>query len=194
MSGWMIDYGVLFPGKVTIYGPMALPVTWTSFEGRSTERGNELSWQTASEVNSDYFIVQHSVDGASFSDVDKIAAAGNSSTSKSYAYLHIGSFRAVNYYRLRQVDYDGTTDYSKVISIINEDQQAIDLVIYPNPTSGMVHFDRSVSDVEVYDNGGRIVKKILVPSTTIDLTDLVPGVYNLKINSGKQTQSIIINR
>jgi hypothetical protein len=194
MSEWMIDYGVLFPGKVTIYGPQALPVTWISFNGKATEGGNALSWQTASEINSDYFIVKHSVDGSSFTDVAKIAAAGNSSTSKTYTYLHTGSFWGVSYYRLRQVDYDGTFDYSKVISIHSDGQDAPDIFFYPNPTSGMIHFDRSVLDAEVYDNSGRIVKKMEVPSTTLDLTDLVPGVYNIKLNSGKQTQSIIINR
>jgi Secretion system C-terminal sorting domain len=194
MSTWMIDYGVLFPGKVTIYGPQALPVTWTSFDGRSTERGNVLRWQTATEVNSDYFIVQYSGDGAQFTDVAKIAAAGSSSTSKTYSYLHTAQSTGVSYYRLRQVDYDGTEGYSKVIAVDKGDQSGGEVVIYPNPTSGMIHFNTPVADAEVYDNGGRIVKKIISSTTTLDLMDLVPGSYNLKLNNGKQVQSIIINR
>lgn len=193
MSTWMIDYGVLFPGKVTIYGPQALPVTWTSFEGRATDRGNELTWQTASEINSDYFAIEHSADGKTFEELDRVTAADNSSTPKTYHFMHEGDMVDMIYYRLRQVDYDGTTDYSKIIAIYPSLKGGLrNITIYPNPTDGKIQFSEPVSEVNVYDTSGRKIKAISNAGKSIDLSDLGAGSYTISFNG--QTQTIIINK
>jgi hypothetical protein len=97
-----------------------LPVVLTSFAGQAASTGNQLKWSTAQEVKSARFVVEASADGSTFAAIGELAAAGNSSTVRNYEYLD-ASATALNasrrYYRLRQVDLDGTTAYSPVVTL-----------------------------------------------------------------------------
>ncbi|RAK65146.1 T9SS type A sorting domain-containing protein [Hymenobacter edaphi] len=96
--------------------PTPLPVVLSSFGGQATTAGVKLSWTTALEKNSAAFYVERSIDGKTFVTVGEVAAAGNSTTARSYQFLDASAATAATrYYRLRQVDQDGTTDYSAIV-------------------------------------------------------------------------------
>jgi hypothetical protein len=194
MEDWKIDYGVKVPGKITIYGPSnaALPVTWLSFDVKAGERGNELTWKTVSELNSDYFVVQHSRNGGSFQDLDKIKAAGNSNIETTYSYVHKSSNSGVDYYRIKQVDTDGSTDYSKLVSVDNTSITKSQISFYPNPSKGIVQFDQPVTQITIMDVIGKVVLRSSGKEVqAIDVATLRNGNYYIEIE-GQRAQLLII--
>jgi len=125
-------------GKVI---PNPLPVELLSFDAKPDGNVVNVKWATASEINSDYFMVQHSQDGIIFEDVEKVEAFGNSSTTKNYSAVDYEPYNDVSYYRLKQVDNDGKFAYSSIVSV--KFQNANSLSVYPNPASGLFNISLS---------------------------------------------------
>ncbi|MBI4929931.1 MAG: T9SS type A sorting domain-containing protein [Bacteroidetes bacterium] len=100
-----------------------MPVEMLSFEGKSKNDGVELTWSTASEKNNDYFAIERSVNAEEWEEAGKISGAGNSSTVQNYEFVDAeisSQYSMLNtqyYYRLKQTDYDGSYEYSKIISV-----------------------------------------------------------------------------
>ena len=175
-----------------------LPVNLTKFEGNwnKVDDVNELSWETASELNSDYFEVQRSFKGSDFEAIGKIAAAGNSNRLTSYAFDDKNiRFNGVYSYRLRQVDFDGTETYSYIVDINVERKGNIGALIYPNPAVGMVNIDLLVGEGSkvmgsIYDSVGKLVlsgiindvTEVSVQTFAVDVSALNPGVYTIMLN------------
>lgn len=107
--------GNFITDKFTIYN--TLPIELVNFEAEKAEQGMLLKWETSSESNNAFFQVQKSRDGFGFRNICKIEGAGNNNFTKEYAYLDRQVFDDINYYRLKQVDFDGAYSYSKIISI-----------------------------------------------------------------------------
>ena len=102
----------------TITAP--LPVVLSAFSGQATSAGNRLSWTTAQELKSASFVVEASADGTAFAAVAELAAAGTSTLAHNYEYLDasaVAQTASRRYYRLRQVDLDGTLNYSPVVAL-----------------------------------------------------------------------------
>ncbi len=131
MYGYDEEIGGAF--DLAVYQPAALPVELISF--RADVVNNEevlLNWQTATEINNDYFIIEHSVDGAEYTPVGHVAGRGTTSETQSYLFTHDEPFFGVNYYRLKQVDLDGSFEYSNVVTATIT-MEAAKILIYPNP-------------------------------------------------------------
>ncbi len=94
-----------------------LPVTLTAFTGVAQGHAVHLSWQTASERNADTFVVEASADGLAFAPVGRVAAAGTTTQAQRYAFSYQPPQPGLGYYRLRQVDQDGTGHYSPVVAV-----------------------------------------------------------------------------
>ncbi|MCG8309158.1 MAG: T9SS type A sorting domain-containing protein, partial [Cytophagales bacterium] len=117
-----------------------LPVELVSFTGKEQNGIVKLTWETASELNNDYFVIEHSTDGSNFVEVGKEEGAGTTQEKQTYFFLHRRPVYPNNYYRLKQVDFDGAYEYSDIIvvrlnKVLNEVKE-LDFVLYPNPTSG----------------------------------------------------------
>jgi Secretion system C-terminal sorting domain len=193
MAGWAIDYGIKSPGKVTLYGPTsALPVDLISFDGHNTKYGNELEWQTASEVNSNYFVIEHSNDGKTFLEIGRSQAKGNSNVLSLYSFVHIDIDLGINYYRLMQVDFDGRCDYSKIISI--ESDKKNETATFPNPTNGLLQFNSPIEQIDVYDNVGTLIFRNKSVGKSMDISFLPDGIYYLKSNNSISSQKIILQK
>lgn len=112
--------------------PAALPVELLSFNGVPLAKSVLLKWQTVTETNSDYMAVEHSEDGRNFTEIGRLAGAGNSLSMIDYELIDEKPGQGINYYRLRQVDFDGATAYSEVVTVRftgNTDQEVP--VVYP---------------------------------------------------------------
>ncbi|HAK79668.1 MAG TPA: hypothetical protein DCM71_22850 [Runella sp.] len=112
-----------------------VPVQLMYFRGKAEAERVRLSWATALEINSSHFNVERSTDLKEFSTIGKLTSAGDSRQLINYSFLDEAPLPGVNYYRLKQVDKDGTSDYSKIIAV-SPQAEATQFVIYPNPSDG----------------------------------------------------------
>ena len=110
-----------------------LPITLISFKGKSTPNGVQLNWTTATEQNNANFELQHSTNGKEFATISILPGSGTSTEYKHYDYIDHNPSAGTGYYRLKQVDMDGTSTYSSVIAIqfsLTPEKSALK-VLYP---------------------------------------------------------------
>ncbi|GAA4357832.1 hypothetical protein GCM10023185_22860 [Hymenobacter saemangeumensis] len=122
---------------VTVNQPAPLPVELTQFEARWNGQASLLTWATASESDNEYFQVERSADGQKFESAGRVAGAGTTSRRSDYSFLD-AEFQVLPgmtvYYRLRQVDASGKTQFSPVKTMTRPGQMAgLVASIYPNP-------------------------------------------------------------
>lgn len=129
-------------GSINSYFPCdcsgALPVEWTGFRVQQVNGLIRLEWQTAFEINNDYFEVERSSDGLMFTALGQIMGAGNSNSTQHYSFLdHEQSLQNQSlFYRIKQVDVNGSFSYSPIKQIqVSGSHPRIDLSLYPNPVN-----------------------------------------------------------
>lgn len=180
-----------------------LPVELISFTGKAASEGIALNWATASEKDNDRFEVQRSADGRSFETIGTVKGNGNSSTKLAYNFTDKTAKANLNYYRLRQVDFNGKFEFSKVISVNGKAVKGMDMVVYPNPsTDGVFNVkmaEATNATLQVTDLSGRLlVSKELknVSEITLDGRSLgmKAGIYlvSLKAGNAATTQKLIV--
>ncbi len=111
-----------------------LPIKLKSFEVTQNDACHNLKWITSSETNNAYFAIEQSNDGKNFYEIDRIEGKGNSNQELSYRYCNTKYTCGTTYYRLKNVDWDGTINYSTIRSIYNECKNH-KIVASPNPFS-----------------------------------------------------------
>lgn len=175
-----------------LYLPIyALPVKLISFTAKNEKQNNKLTWSTTSEVNNAGFEIEKSVDGVSFKKIGFVDGAVDSELLKTYTFVDTHPL-LITYYRLKQIDQDGKSEFSRIISV--EGYQT-PLQIFPNPASGHVVVKDSQKDknVVIRDLKGRIVLKDRLSSDqTVNTTHLSTGTYLLTV--GEQTSRIVIQK
>jgi len=115
----------------------ALPVELTKFQAIQQNEVVNLTWETASELNTEEFIIEHSNNGYSFDEIGSVFSSGNSSETKFYSEEHRTPNEGINYYRLKIVDLDGSFEYSH-IEVVKFDKDT-ELNIFPNPVTKFLH-------------------------------------------------------
>ena len=165
-----------------------LPIELLNFS--ATQLDNEsvsLDWQTATEINNDYFTIERSENGLDWNELYKIDGAGNSSDLLSYSRTDKHPLMGLSYYRLKQTDLDGEFEYSKMISVNVIDMN--NLQIFPNPTNSYITImgkEVEFSEVIVYNTLGQDVTELTKEIITngkqlvIDLSELNTGFYYIK--------------
>ena len=149
--------GIASPGNPTV-----LPVELTAFTATLRNAKVSLAWSTASEKNSKGFEVQRSQNGKDFATLQFVAGQGTTSSTTNYAAVDAQPFGGTSYYRLKQVDHDGTFAYSPVAVIINGSVPASEVSLYPNPAQDVVtvalgQLPAAGARVTVADMMGRVV-------------------------------------
>ncbi len=135
-----------------------LPVELLSFDAKALEDEVEVHWSTASEVNSAWFMVQRSADNETFETIGRVQARGTVSSQTDYAFTDRSPLPGLSYYRLEQVDLDGTVTYTHSVPVRFKPAGAT-LQLYPNPVREELNllFEASVGTVHwlVLDASGR---------------------------------------
>lgn len=170
----------------------SLPVEYSrSLSGKNQGKRNMLQWTTALEINCEYFALERSENGIDFYELDRIPASGNNSFGSTYFYTDSMLAQDLEYYRLKQVDFDGEHSYSKIISLkrIHEDQ-AEQAFIYPNPVHqelNVVWNSKNFSILEILDTRGEILlsRNLNFGENKIILGDLESGYYLLLIKTNE---------
>ncbi|SMD33685.1 Por secretion system C-terminal sorting domain-containing protein [Reichenbachiella faecimaris] len=161
-----------------------LPVELTYLTASKQLNHVLLEWQTASEINHDYFEIQRSADGKNFDGLDRISSHHNSTTINNYTWKDFDPIVGQSYYRLKMVDYDGYTEFSPVVSSTSSNSS---LVLHPNPTSDFLNIqsDIEVDHVALYNASGKEIN-LTVAKRQIDVSSLMPGIYMLKMISNDE--------
>lgn len=167
----------------------ATPVVLTTFDGQWNEEGNELRWATSMELNNDYFEIQRSVDAVHFIGIAKVNGQGNSNLLTKYSYLDPARELGVNYYRLKQVDFDGRFSFSETITLKPAETPAGLVSVYPNPSLG-------IFNVELYsEQDTRIAFRVtdLKGAVVIDeVKTLQKGQQRLEINISDKPEGVYV--
>jgi len=159
-----------------------------------------LRFQTHSEINSDYISVEHSTDAFTFSSIDKLNAIGSNIAISNYTFTHSNPLAGTNYYRLKQVDKDGSFQYSEVKTINLNVNRTIIAKVYPNPTRNIlnVQLDKLTGNAsaELTDLLGKsVIKRSLNKGNNlIDITYLQKGTYIISVitNEEKFSRTVVI--
>jgi hypothetical protein len=168
------------PGAIISF----LPIELRYFSVLPKDKHNELSWGTASEQNNDYFSVERGSNTAEFLEIGKLAGAGTSHSPIEYNFTDEDPLAGINYYRLKQVDYDGTFSYSPIRAVRNSASSAP--VVYPSLATDLVYADFGSTQVEegnyqLFDAQGKLVKQENFDGQAgllrIETADLPAGPY-----------------
>jgi hypothetical protein len=173
-----------------------IPVELINFKGYAKGNANQLEWSTASERNNAEFAIERSTDGVDFTKIGSIKGNGTTNSVSNYSFSDFEgplSINGINYYRLRQIDFNGNATTSKVLTI-TRDKKAQEGIIktYPSATDAILNVDFNANtDVtfKVIDVLGRLVLTKTVQnnngsnSTQIDVSALTNGVYILSFET-----------
>lgn len=171
----------------------ALPVTWLKFTAEKRQKTSVITWSTASEQNTQDFLVQHSTNSSHWVTIGNVMAAGNASFRKDYTFTHQTPATGYNYYRLIQRDKDERFSYSKVetVHIVEEDFM---LKVFPNPVQGgkINVVLKEPAQVRLFDANGRQVSSrwFAAGLQTIDVSAFTKGIYFIKANTETITITI----
>jgi len=120
-----------------------LPITLQQFTGQLSHGTALLKWQTATERNVAYFNIQRSVDGVRFTTIGKKTAIGNSTNKQDYNYsdivTNVNPTPTALFYRLQEIDKNGSINYSKIIRLANDETNVNSLTLYPNPAHDVIY-------------------------------------------------------
>lgn len=171
-----------------IGGNAPLPVTLVSFSARTSGSVNVLNWETATEKDADRFEIERSYNGRTFEKIGSVKAAGTSSQAKQYGFEDKNPEGALQYYRLKQLDIDGTTTFSKVVTV-NRNQVENNFLLYPNPATELItvrkDFATSVS-IHIFDLSGKeLIKYENLHGTEVklDISRLPIGTYQMVLGA-----------
>jgi hypothetical protein len=178
-----------------------LPVELLSFSAvAQTSDAVALQWVTASENNNSFFTVERSSDSKTFEPVEKINGAGNSAQTLYYSVLDNNPLPGISYYRLRQTDFDGSSELSDIIAVNISDETIINVV--PNPASDFINiiFSESAQQgnniIELIDAKGAVVASQIKSLShgdnflKLELTNFNKGIYAVKITSASGATTV----
>ena len=165
----------------TCAGSGLLPVEFLYFTAESKANDTELNWATASEIDNDYFIVQQSADGKTWNDLTEIFGQGTTTQTTSYQYTDSERYNTtVSYYRLIQVDFDGTENYSDIVvvnrQLDNDPVNEINIEVFPNPATD--HFTLKIMNEDLQPN--------------IQLRDMIGQPVSIQVSNNGTLNHVIL--
>lgn len=164
-----------------------LPVLLVGFNAKRSLNGfNELEWVTSLETNNDYFEIQKSADAKVFAAIGNVKGAGDSKEITRYHFTDESPGGEITYYRLNQIDYDGSSTLSRIVAV----QNGIEVpapAVYPNPSEHLIevatHDGSAVTGLKVIDiNGKTLLEK--KEGGSIDVSGLRGGAYIVEFKTG----------
>ncbi|HEY6062086.1 MAG TPA: T9SS type A sorting domain-containing protein [Chitinophagaceae bacterium] len=170
-----------------------LPLVWLSFTATKQNQTSLVKWSTSQEQNTRNFTIQHSVNGINWTSISTLPAAGNSSSTINYSYVHTTPVTGINYYRILQTDLDNRNSYS-IIRTLKFTISDEPFIIIGNPVTNNVLTVQvnTVTILAFYTADGKLLWREPVNAGTknIDVSRYARGAYLLKANT--TTQKIVI--
>jgi hypothetical protein len=171
---------------------VVLPLQFLQFEAYKNQQQVLLKWKTSEEVNTSHFEVERSFNGVDFINIGRVAAQNRPGTHE-YTFTDRQPRKGLNLYRLKQVDVDGRSEYSRIARVLFDAE--LNMAVYPNPATDKLSIVLSDGGTKwmtaLYDVQGKLVKQELLTVTgntlQVDVAKLAPGVYSLTLNNGLTT-------
>jgi Secretion system C-terminal sorting domain len=180
------------PTPITINAP--LPVEMIDFDATDQNNKSILKWTTASETNNDFFTIERSADGRNFENIGETKGAGNSSHEITYTFTDAHPVPGINYYRIKQTDYDGQFSYSEIRSVRHTGLSNVSVT--PRTTEDRLYITTELDDysITIYNASGQQVKRMVDMSLdqNISIETLNAGVYFIQINSRTESETVKI--
>jgi hypothetical protein len=191
-------HSINFKNAVTYNDPV--PVTWLYFNIEKNGLAAEITWATATEINNSHFEVYRSGNGLTWEKIGSVKGNGNSNSVLEYEFIDKNPL-VLNFYKLKQVDFDGKFEYT-AIRVVDFKAGKITIQGYPNPNQGQMTLDinrESTADpvqVDISDIQGNVIlaetfepngsQNLIMP---LDISAFRNGLYILRVISGQSTQS-----
>ena len=177
----------IFDDIVATSNPSAfLPVELTTFDIKANVRDIMLNWETAMEINNSHFDIEKSIDGKQFEKIGVVEGHGSTLEQQTYRFIDENPNNGLNYYRLKQVDFDGTFEYSKIV--VTEFKKAKQVSFYPNPVRDQLFIQSGTDNqmnIHIYNMQGQLVKQFnamnLNEQFRLNVNDLTTGLYQIQL-------------
>ena len=198
--------GVTLQSVTFTIGALPLPVELTDFTVQAVKNIDaQLSWTTASEKNNDHFDVERSTVGATFVKIGQVKGQGTSSSPTAYALTDAGIGAKASgqvYYRLKQVDTDGTATYSPVRTVTFTKSATPAISLFPNPATigtqlDLTQLPTGTYQVSVLDATGRVVLGLTLEAGlahALDLNTIASGTYMVVVRGQNSGQAILLTK
>jgi hypothetical protein len=181
------NWGLFEVTEILVDG-FPLPLSWLSFTAKREETKVALQWKTANESHTSYFDIERSTNGVGFSSIGRVTA--KALAENDYAFFDLNPATGINYYRLKQVDTDGTFKYSVIVKTYYGDNTN-ELHLYPQPAGNslQVVFGGKGAEVfvQVFDATGRMVLNERKQNSSIIVMNterIAPGTYWILVSDG----------
>lgn len=181
--------------NIKLEGTVVLPINLISFAAEEINQLIHLHWRTSTEVNNDYMAIERSSDGRTFEEIGRVQGRGTTQIEQSYSFVDEWPLPGINYYRLRQVDFDGRYEYHETVAVDFSDKTTGKLLVYPTQVDSHLKIvaDSEMNkdaQVQVLSADGKIWKTThwLEKSTLMELSvDKLPaGSYWLRVLDGER--------
>lgn len=173
-----------------------VPVLWSFVKAQLVNNQTQVSWATEQEINSQNFEIEHSTDGRTFQTIGTVPAAGNSSSRTNYSFTHGQPTNGINYYRIKQIDRDGSYTYSAIVTVLQKDN-LLKTLIAPNPVKDVLNLVETkevfVNTAEVFNTAGSLLMRKVINSKlqvySLPVNNLPAGRYLIKVNYKNETRT-----
>ena len=176
-----------------------LPIELLSFEAQEIDKKIKLDWVTVSEINNDFFTLERSVDGRIFTEVTRIPGNGTTSDISKYSFIDEEPKNGMNYYRLKQTDFNEEFTYSKIVSAEIKNER--DIYVYPSKVEDEITIEKKLNlseslNIQIHDVNGKTFKEVEFPRNEsiqkLSLIELPSGVYFVSVFNDKLVESFKI--
>ncbi len=183
----MDEWGLYDFDTITVAG--TVPLKLLSFDAYKLNKTVQLKWQTENEINTSHFEIERSGNGVSFVKIGTVQSLNTSGTNN-YSFEDVAPFKGINYYRLKQVDIDGSFTYSNINKVMFETfGDAVN--IFPNPAKDYIQFDYTGKQktilVNLFDAQGRLMKTTTLANLLplkLNIENLAKGKYIIQLSDG----------
>lgn len=175
----------------------ALPFELTKFDAIKQNSAVFITWQTASELNNDYFSIEKSSVGKTFREIGRVKGMGTSYETNDYSFSDENPANGLNYYRLKQVDFDGQFSYSNIVSVDFSIRSKT--LVYPSTTNGSLTIETDVDwdevgEIQIFNSVGNLQLQDKFENTQgkteLDVSFLPSGAYFLKLFRNNRFETI----
>lgn len=176
-----------------------LPVTLLDFYGRAEADAIGLYWSTSTELNNDFIVVERSLNGIDFVKIGQVEGKGTTTEQQNYTFIDNYPVSGTNYYRLRQVDYDGVEELHSIISVLFDRPLEFGVTISPNPARETLQVDWSLPKkqdgmLRVFDLQGQLMSQRAIAHGSgrynLPIRDLPAGLYVIQMEQGGKTETL----
>ncbi len=173
--------------SIYIYdGFIFLPIQLTTFQAKIQHKTTLLTWQTATETHNAGFEIQRSKDASTWEKIAWQDGQGDAQTPHDYTYRDENPLSGISYYRLKQIDFDGTSSHSDIVKV---EYESSSLSIYPNPVKNTLHIadlnDNTIQNITIFDQMGRQVIRQNTNTNTLNVSTLPSGIYIIQVTLDK---------